>query len=419
MNQDPVKPYLTFSALFVAVVGVLFMGAVAINTMARYGLDWNFDPTHNSDIATFIASIAGTLFALTNAILLYASFQAQRSAIAQSEEQHQTLTRERQYEKLSERTQAIETTIRSYAIEQPGNSDKERVSSRKSFGFAAWDQAFRLWSTSCFPVSVEIALTFQKEIDNDNYLHDQSFILDTLKQLAYLIEDIKSSSLGERDKAFLLRRNERVMNRLARNKRHMRDTRVALMQVAEHGIESHPKRDYASTLLHIASRIGEVLELIPDLPERTLVPFGTLTVAFKKEPTYYFTSVEIPTLQIEHVEFKTQDRSWGNRIASAHIKIELEAIDEAGKQLYYQGQVFSLGLMIWDNRTNDPVYDTKGQWFVEGKFNELAGPPERHSQWRIKLSVTDMPKKADEELVVRLSTNASLTQSTSFTGING
>lgn len=407
-----------FIALTALLTGILFTLLITISSIWNFGITWKFDAIVSGHIATFIAGVAGTLFTLGSAILLYATLMAQHEATQKLEHGQQRQDQQRRYDRLLAQVEAMEAQIRDYRIKVSNMGKDGKWLSTELVGGAAWEQAFDYWVSASFPSGVWAGLELGQPIEPDEFLHDQTTVLDLLTRLTYATEDIQRLEIEIRDKGYLLKRVNLMINRLAKHKARIRSARDLLRTVVDDGISGVEKAKFVSPLLHVIGQINEALDLLPDITHRILTPYEGIAIVFKKTVSeFYFESIDVPTVQIDRLSLKTEDANWAFRLALSSIQVEMEATEAGGRQVCYQRMPFNLGVLYSVN-TKELDFDTRGEWVIEGKLNpnvRLA----QHQNWNARISIEGLELSIGEELVVNLYTNMQQTTSGKFVGIRG
>jgi|JI6StandDraft_1071083.scaffolds.fasta_scaffold71369_2 hypothetical protein len=392
-------------AIASAIAGLLFMIAVGINGVLRYSLSWDFDPDLNAKLATVASSVAGALFTLTTAVLLYLTLQDQRLARVSQDE-------DRNYGWLSGRLEKLETNILNYRVTVVDEVKDGKTKRSERVGFAAWEQAFQYWVNTSFPSGVMAHLVLEGPIDPENFLHDQGFALRTLVELDNLIEDAKRMVLAASRRKELIRRAEDLRDRLARNKEQIASARDFLKTVIDRRDTDFPRSSYAPAMKQVIAQIEEALALLPD-PKKPEYTLDAMTIRMDPEhPSVQLEATDPPTVTVERIIFHTQERKWASRVTVARLNIEMEAVDENGKQVCYQKEPFGMGL-LFDPSFIRPVFDTNGSWSAEAQFNPHM-PITAHRTWRVRLSMSDLHLEKDESMELTIRTDARIVKGGMF-----
>jgi len=385
------------------------MGVVLVNVLTRYGLTWSFEPEFNSHIAVFVGSIAGALFTLTNAVLLFAALQAQRNAQEDASAQHQALRQDRNYERLIAQADRLETGIAAYVVQYETHTLGSIDSAPSFHSYSGLSKTFEIWIVECLANKIAERLAMADRIDPDMYLTHQVEAMDLMYQLEALIQSVKATDIDVSGKEHLSKRVSTVLTRLARSKKDLQSAALLLRRFVDQGDSAHPKQHYASDLLHLERKIRDIVRILPDMPYRNLSPFEDTQIALTKEaPLVMFESHTVPTFQIDVVKFTTKDSNWKLRFNRGRLTVQVVAVDEQGEQLNYLFQPFSFAVLLFDAEQDGHTFDTKGRWYVEGAYNLMAGNVEDHKIWRIDVTYVDIELLADEALEVTLYTNASI-----------
>lgn len=394
-------------ALVIALVGCLFMIGVGVNQGLRFGFTWKFDAIHSSNISVLVGSVAGALFALTNALLLYATLQAQNRAQVEGREQYREQRQDRNYDRLSDRTEKLEASIASYVVHWGPHMDHLIPGTTPFIGYSGLAKTFELWNDECAREKVEHRLTHGEHIDPDTYLTQQVAVMDIMHQLASVIQAIHSSDLDYAGNAYLGKRVNNILVRLSRSKNALQVACASLRQMAEEGSSVRAKQDYASNILHLESKIRDIEGLLPELPYRRLSVFETATVVFSAQHSVaMFKSASVPSIQVDGVVFNTRDEHWALRFNLGRLTVRIQASDGTNKQLNYLHQTFSFGALLYAAQGPGSSFDTHGQWFIEGNYNLLGATVEDHKQWRVDFCLEGVELGEGEEIRINVHTNA-------------
>ncbi len=394
-------------AMVVAWVGAAFMVLVAVNLGLRYGVTWFFNPEYNSHIAVFIGSIAGALFALTNALLLYATLQAQRKAQADTNEQHRELRQDRNYDRLSRMAERIEGAIAAYVVHWGPHMDVLIPGTSPYHGYAGLAKTFEIWVEECTKDKIETRLALAARIDPDMYLTQQVEVIDIMHQLKALVQAIQSSDLDSSGKDHLSQRTTTILTRLSRCKSDLQHAASLLRKFVDDGGWVLPKQHYASDLLHLERKLRDIETLLPEMPYRILTTFERISVTLSKgRPVAMFQSGVVPNFQVDGVTFVSQDKDWVLRFNDGRLTVQVEALRDDGYQLNYLFEPFSFAALLFEADHQGQAFDTKGRWYVEGSYNLLGGHVEDHKRWRIDVGLKDMELLPGESLELTVYTNA-------------
>lgn len=393
-------------AVVVAFLGAAFMLLVATNLGLRYGVSWSFDPKHNSDIAVFIGSIAGALFTLTNALLLFATLQAQRKAQSDTNLQHRELRQDRNYDQLNAMTDNLELNIEAYTLTEEPSGSQTGEGHQRLTGYAALLRTFELWPKQCVFLPLEPFAKEDFRFRPDMYLSNQTQVTDLIFKLQGLMEGIKAGDLDRRRLEYLSVRANRMLTRLSQGKQDVMRAARELRTIVERGGGNVPKYYYDSELLHLERVIRSIADVMEDIPYRRLSPFDQVRVTLSKDhPIAMFESVSLPSIQVDGVHFKSEDSAWALRFNKGQLTVQVEALDQQAKQLKYQFQQFGFAVLLYEAKQIGQTFDTNGLWFVEGSYNLIGGHIEDHKRWRIDVGLKDMELLEGESLELTITTN--------------
>ncbi len=389
-------------AFSIAVFGMLFMLYIAINTSVRYGLSWSFDPEENGHIGTFIASVAGTLFALTNAILLYAAFSAQQAANKQNAEQHSEAVQERRFERFVVRVNEIELAIKGFRFKQLTGPDH-------SFeGLSAWNELFIAWYLASAPWEIRKGLDLNGRIEPDSFFSEQGFVLDLLVQLNEITTESRRLMTMDLDRTYLINKVERLQNQMARFRPKLVDVRALLQGVISDGVEGLPKSEYSSEILYVIDQLGTMINALPTVPYRQRSEHGALKISFSAQRARLdLEADDVPSVQIDTIRFTSSDPNWIVRINDTRFFVQMTCQDDSGREISMQRQPFDMAVLVNKHSTKEPLFDTKGWWRSEGHFNSNFRA-DQHVHWTIVIDCVGLTFQEGESLELLLLTNASL-----------
>ncbi len=372
-------------AVAAAAAGLVFMFAVLVIVLRRYDLTESFNPELNSHIGTFVASVAGTLFALTNALLLYATLKTQRLAHTQSELQHVQLVRDSNYTKIYGRLQAIGTAIAQYqVVDSAGIRPHElNIAPRHLYSYEAWEHTFSLWFNACLPHQIKVVFDFGERLQPDRFLTHQALIIDTFMEIRAVRQDL-ALDLDEGARKYLTNSLDTIVARLATSREHIQGAKQMLRKVIAEGIPGKPKQEYSSDLLHIIAQLDLVLDQLPLIPYKRLSPYEPRTFVFTSSNVELQLKCDKPiSLQIDKVEFETKDEDWALRFNLIRVIISIEVSDRQGRSLHSRRQAFGLGLLLHNTTFKTTSFETQGQWWVEGDYNLNSALEEEHVNWTL------------------------------------
>jgi len=400
---------ITSVALITAVIGVLVIVFVVVNAGVRYGLNWSFDSAITNQFGVLIGSIAGTLFTLTNALLLYSTLKAQRDATSKTNSQHQVMLKERNYDRIRGTFDSLEDQISKFSIVWGPQMSYLIGSGVPYNGYEGLSKVFELWTVDCTQANILAHLKRGSQLDPDRHLTEQIVVMSLMAQLEKLIADVELTELEARGREHLSSRLTTILILLAPSKHHLLLAAKQLRTIANEGLKDFPKQAYVSELLHIDRKIRGIAAMLPDTPYRFLLPLLNTTIHISPEkPIVHFTCSEIPTLQINTVKFITPDPRWLNRLNAQSIVVEITGYRTNGEELNHQRQLFSLGRLIFDHKGKEPLLDTQGLWFVEGELNLVSTTVEEHNRWSVALSIPDVALNETESFEIEVATNAQL-----------
>lgn len=394
-------------AIAAAVAGLIFMISVLVIVLRQYDLTESFNPEINSHIGTFVASIAGTLFALTNALLLFATLKTQRQGLRDTSDQHLALRQDQTYERLVDRTDRLEAGIAAYSVTWGTHTDVLLGSDSPFENYTGLAKTFEIWIQQCQKDAIETHLALASRIDPETYLRNQVEVLDLMLQLNALVHAVKTIDQSFIGKEYLDDRLTTILTRLALNKENIQVSARLLRKFVDRGDSIVHKQHYASDLLHLERKLRLIENLLPDTPHRKLTPFKQLEVVVSKaRPLVMFECTTVPTIQIDGVHFVSMDKDWALRFDKGRLVVQIEALDSQGKQLNNMFKTFSFSHLLHRSKDAGKEFDTLGLWFEEGLYNLISGRVEDHRTWRIDIGFEGMDLIGDEEIKLKVSTNA-------------
>jgi hypothetical protein len=377
--------------LVAAIAGIVFMLVVFINGIDRFGLTWSFEPKFNSDIGTFVASVAGTLFALTNALLLYATLKTQLRSQEHAELQHLQIVRESNYNRIYGKLQALENTILQHSVRDGDQSSLMAHALPPLKGYDAWQATFEHWRNVCFPTNIVALLERGGNVAPDRFLEDQAYVNDTFLLIASLRQDLKLD-LEQEAREYLTSRLDAMVKRLAISRRVLESARRSLSKVVEQGVKGRPKQVYVSDLLHVIAQVDRVLELLPETPYKSLSPFESKTLSFdSRNQTVMLECDSELSFQINEVHFDTRDERWAYRFNHMYLRVRIEAFSTEGASINAVEQIFGFGQLTINTPGVSTFFETNGEWWIEGMHNMNLHRAVEHARWVLTACLEHTP----------------------------